>query len=190
MVARPLTVAILALSFAISAHADIQFAPRESEYTVEGMKFKQLAFSDGSGKEITYQQPPGWIYSGTGAKLTLHPSNSAQAEGTITKAALSQSVAFDESNTKELVKRALSAVPADSSNVTLVSQEMNPVKIGGKETFLVIVSYIFYGAQCERSMMFMNRGNEQIIFQFVSRASDFKDLQRAFLASQFTWQNL
>ncbi len=64
------------------------------------------------------------------------------------------------------------------------------MKIGGKETFLVLVSYVSYGTQYERSMMFMNRGNEQIIFQFVSRASDFKDLQRAFLASQFTWQNL
>ncbi len=190
MVARSLIVAVLALSFSISARADMQFAPRESEYTVEGMKFKQLAFPDGSGKEITYQQPPGWTYFGSVAKLTLRPSNSAQAEGMITRVALSQSVAFDEANAKELVGRALSAVPPDSTDVTLVSQEMNPVKIGGKETFLVLVSYVSYGVQYERSMMFMNRGNEQIIFQFVSRASDFKDLQRAFLASQFTWQNL
>lgn len=190
MVARSLTVATLALSFALSAYADMQFAPRESEYTVEGMKFKQLAFSDGSGHEITYQQPPGWTYSGSATKLTLRPSNSAQAEGTITKIALSQAVTFDEANTNELVKRALSSAPPDSTDVMLVSQEMNPVKIGGKETFLVIVSYVSYGAQYERSMMFMNRGNEQIIFQFVSRASDFNDLQRAFLASQFTWHNL
>ena len=82
------------------------------------------------------------------------------------------------------------AFRSGSTNVTLVSQEMNPVKIGGKETFLVIVSYIFYGEQYERSMMFMNRGSEQIRFQLASRAADFKDLQRAFLASHFTWYNL
>jgi hypothetical protein len=81
-------------------------------------------------------------------------------------------------------------VPNGSTGVNMVSQEKNPVKIGGKETFLVIISYIFYGERYERSLMFMNRGAEQIRFQFVSRAVDFQDLQRAFLASQFTWQNL
>jgi hypothetical protein len=38
--------------------------------------------------------------------------------------------------------------------------------------------------------MFLNRGNEQLRFQFVSRAADFKDLQVAFQASQLTWRNL
>lgn len=190
MVTRSLVVTILVLSFVISACAEIRFTPRESKYSVEGMEFKQLAFPDGSGHEITYQQPPGWTYSGSVAKLTLHPSGNAQAEGTISEVKLSKSVAFDEATTKELVKRSLSAVPAESTDVTLVSQEMNPVKIGGKETFLVIVTYVFYGVRYERSIMFMNRGDEQIVFQFVSPASDFKDLQRAFLASQFTWQNL
>ena len=83
---------------------------------------------------------------------------------------------------KKLTEEALAGVPSGSTNVTLVSQEMNPVKIGGKETFLVIVSYVFYGEQYERSVMFMNRGSEQIRFQLASRAADFKDLQRAFLA--------
>jgi hypothetical protein len=42
----------------------------------------------------------------------------------------------------------------------------------------------------QRSMMFLNRGNEQVRFQFVSRAADFKDLQAAFQGSHFTWRNL
>lgn len=190
MVTRSLTVIILALGLGISARADMKFAPREAEYAVEGIRFKQLAFSDGGSNEITYQQPPDWGYSGNVTKLTLHPKNNTQAEGTISTVSLSQPGAFDEKSTKDLVGKALAAVPADSTDVALVSQEMNPVRIGGKETFLVIVSYTFYGAHYKRSMMFLNRGNEQIVFQFVSRASDFEDLQRTFLASQFTWQNL
>ena len=54
---------------------------------------------------------------------------------------------FDEESRRKLTEEALGGVPDGSTNVTLVSQEMNPVKIGGKETFLVIVSYIFYGEQ-------------------------------------------
>jgi hypothetical protein len=71
-----------------------------------------------------------------------------------------------------------------------VSQEKNPLLIGRKETFLVIVSYTLYGDNYQRSMMFLNRGNEQVRFQFVSRAVDFKDLQAAFQGSHFTWRNL
>ena len=97
---------------------------------------------------------------------------------------------FDEKSRKKLTEEALGGVPSGSTNVTLVSQEMNPVKIGGKETFLVIVSYVFYGEQYARSMMFLNRGSEQIRFQLASRAADFEDLQRAFLASHFSWNNL
>jgi hypothetical protein len=189
MVTRSI-VFVLSLLLLGSARADVQFAPKESSYDVEGIRFQQLAFSDGSGKEITYQQPTGWNYSGSSAKLTLHPPNKGQAEGTITKVALPKPGPFDDESLKELVKQALASVPNDSTDVNIVSQEKNPVKIGGKETFLVIVAYIFYGERYERSMMFMNRGAEQIRFQFVSRAVDFQDLQRAFLASQFSWQNL
>ena len=90
----------------------------------------------------------------------------------------------------QLVKQALAEVPEDSTDLTLVSQEKNPIKIGRKETFLVVISYMFYGERFERSSMFMNRDSEQIRFQFVSRAAAFNDLQRAFLGSQCTWYNL
>jgi hypothetical protein len=187
---RPLTVTILTLLLAISARADLQFMPKLSEYELEGVKFKQLAFSDGNGKDVTYQQPTDWSYSGSAAKLTLHPPNKSQAEGTITKIPLSQPGGFDDQSIKQLTTEALASVPKGSTNITLVSQEKNPVFIGRKETFLVTFSYTFYGENYERSIMFLNRGSEQVRFQFVSRAADFKDLQRAFLASQFTWRNL
>ena len=189
MVTRSIVFALSLLLIA-SARCDLQFAPKESSYDLEGIQFHQLSFSDGSGKEITYQHPFGWNYSGSSAKLTLHPPNKGQAEGTITKVALPKPGVFDDESVKELVKQVLASVPNGSTDVNMVSQENNPVKIGGKETFLVIISYVFYGERYERSMMFMNRGAEQIRFQFVSRAVDFQDLQRAFLASQFTWQNL
>ena len=125
-----------------------------------------------------------------GSKLTLFPQKKTQARGAITKVRLAKPGTFDEESRRKLIEETLGGVPDGSTIVTLVSQEMNPVKIGGKETFLVIASYTFYNEQYERSVMFMNRGSEQIRFQFASRAADFKDLQRAFLGSHFTWYNL
>lgn len=190
MVTRPLIITVFSVLLALDARADIAFTPTESEYRVEGMTLKQLAFSDDGGKTITYQQPPGWKYSGNTNSLTLQPPNTVDAEGTITKTMLPQPGIFDEETMKKLTEEALASVPKPSSNVTLVSQENSPVRIGGKDTFLVIVSYTFNKENYERSTMFLNRGNEQVRFQFVSRAAEFNELQRAFLGSQFTWQNL
>lgn len=190
MVTRSLAVAIFATLVALSARADIQFAPRQSEYVVEGMKFKQLSFSNGDSGEITYQPPPGWAYSGNAAKLTLRPAGKSQAEGTISRVLLARPSTFDEAETKKLIEETLASVPKDSTDVAVVSEEKNPLKIGGKDTYIVIISYAYYGGIYKLSMMFTNRASEQVRFRFVSLASDFDELQRAFLASQFTWQNL
>lgn len=183
-----LTTALL-LSIA-STQAELQFTPRLSEYELDGVKLKQLAFADGDGKVITYTPPKGWQYSGSAAKFTLHPPNKRQAEGSISKVSLSQPAIFNEETMKKLTEEALAIAPKGSTNITLLSQEKNLLLIERKETFLVTISYTFYGENYQRSIMFLNRGNEQIRFQFVSRAEDFKDLQSAFLASQFSWQNL
>jgi hypothetical protein len=41
-----------------------------------------------------------------------------------------------------------------------------------------------------RSVMFLNRKKEQIRFQLTCRRSDFKELQKAFQGSHYSWQNL
>jgi hypothetical protein len=172
------------------ARADLQFTPKIAEYELDGVKFKQLAFSDGDAKEITYAPPRGWDYSGTASQLTLHPRNKKQAEATISKIMLPRPVRFDEETMKGLVEEVIAALPHNSTNVQVVSQEKNPLMIEGKETFLVTLAYTFYGENYGRSILFLNRGNEQIRFQLGCRQADFQELQKAFLASQYSWQNL
>jgi hypothetical protein len=181
---------LLSVLSVASARADLQLAPRVVETTMDGAKMKFLVFSDESGKEITYGPPAGWQYSGSTSKFTLHPPTKAQAEGAISRISIDHPAVFDDETMKKLTAEALASVPEGSTNVTLVSQQKNPLLIGRKETFLVIVSYTLYGDNYQRSMMFLNRGSEQVRFRFVSRAVDFKDLQAAFLSSQFTWRNL
>jgi len=173
-----------------SAHADLQLSPRACETWADGAMIKFLAFTDKGGKDVTYDPPTGWEYSGSSTRFTLRPPNTSLAEGTIVKINLSKPAVFDDQTTGKLAAEVLASVPGGSTKVILVSQEKNPVLIGRKETLLITVSYTLYGENYQRSMMFLNRGNEQLRFQFVSRASDFKDLQAAFQRSHFTWHNL
>lgn len=186
---RSLTL-VLGAFLIVSARAELQLTPKISPYEADGVKIELLAFSDGSGKAITYSPPRGWEYSGSPTKFTLRPPGKPQAEGAILRINLSEPAVFDDQTMKTLAAEVLASVPGGSTNVTFVSQQKNPLMIAQKETFLVIISYDFYGQNYLRSTMFLNRGNEQLRFQFVSRAADFKSLQMAFQASQLTWRNL
>jgi hypothetical protein len=172
-----------------SAQADLDLTPKLSRYELDGVQFKQLAFSDGS-KIITYALPRGWDYSGSAAQLTLRPPGKSQAEATIKKVALAQPASFDEGAVKKLVQEAIASVPPGSTDIQIVSQEKNPLRIERKETFLVTLSYNLYGAAYNRSILFLNRGMERIQFLLSCRRADFRELQATFLDSQHSWQNL
>ena len=169
--------------FVCSAYADLQLAPKASEAWVDGAKIKFLAFSDGTGKDVTYDPPAGWEYSGTAAQLTLRPPNRAQAEATITRVPLSQPGSFDDESLKQIVIDVVAQLPKGSENINVVSQEKNPLLIQRKETFLVTINYTFYGQKFGRSILFLNRGTEQIRAQLTCHQSDFKDLEATFLRS-------
>jgi hypothetical protein len=175
--------------FVASVHAELLLTPKISEYDLDGIKLHQLAFSDG-GKTVTYQSPRGWEYSGNSTQLTLRPPKKAQAEATITRVPLSQPGNFDEESLKKLVSEAIAMVPKGSTDIAVVSQEKNPLMIQRKETFLVTLTYSFYGQKYGRSILILNRGNEQIRSQLTCHQADFEELQRAFLRSQYTWQHL
>ena len=181
---------ILIGTFCVStARAELRLTPSIDEFELDGAKLKQLAFSDGD-KKVTYQSPRGWDYSGSATQLTLRPPKKAQASATITRIPLSAPGNFEEENLKKLVTETTALIPKGSTNVTVVSQEKNPLRINRKETFLVILKYDFYGESYGRSILFLNRDNEQIRFQLTSRQGDFNELQKAFLGSQYSWQNL
>jgi hypothetical protein len=187
---RSLVLTFISLILVAAARADLQLTPRSSQYELDGVKFKQLAFSDGGVKEITYAPPRGWDYSGSDNQLTLHPPNKSQAEATISKVSLAQPASFDDKTVKKLADEAIASVPHGSTNVQLISQEKDPLMIERKETFLVILAYTLYGENYSRSILFLNRGKEQIRFHLACRQTDFKELQKAFLGSQYSWQNL
>lgn len=190
MSSRPLGFLCIGLLFVVSARADLQFTPRTAEYNLDGIKFEQLVFSDGRGRDITYSPPRGWDYTASATQLTLRPPNKLHADAAIFKVPLSEPASFDDATAKKLISEALSSVPSGSTDVQLASQEKNPVMIDGKGTFLITLTYVFSGENCSRSVLFLNRAHDQVRFQLTCRQVDFDELQRAFLGSQFSWQNL
>lgn len=186
---RSLTLVLSGALFTSFAHAELLLTPKLSEYKGEGATFKRLEFSDG-GKTVTYQSPRGWEHSGNSTQLTLRPPGKAQAEATIIRFPLSQPGSLNEESAKKLVGEVIAQVPRGSENISVVSQEKNLVMIEHKETFLITLRYTFYGQKYGRSILFLNRGNEQIRFQLTCHETDFEELHRAFLRSQYTWQNL
>jgi hypothetical protein len=184
-----LKIAIAGCFLAAAARADLDFTPRPATYQVEGLKFSQLAFSDGN-KQLTYAPPAGWESFGSADRLTLRPKGKTQAEASISRLALRAPMVLDEDSVKALAAEAIASLPAGSSNAQVLQQDRNAVSINGKETLLVVVSYSLHGENYGRSIMFMPRGNEQIRFQLAAKLADFKDLQKAFFGSQFSWQGL
>lgn len=171
------------------AYADLDLTPRQQDYELEGITMRQVVFTDGQ-KQITYAPPRGWEYSGNGNHFVLHPRLVSGANAEITVNKLSGLGAFDEQTVKHLCDEVLASVPSGATNVKLVSQQMNPLLIDRKATFLIIISYDYYGQGYERSVMFLNRPNDQIQFQLTCYRNAFQELQKAFQGSHYSWQNL
>ncbi|MGI9089202.1 MAG: hypothetical protein ACR2HH_15925 [Chthoniobacterales bacterium] len=184
-----LTLVIATFLGCAAAHGELNLSPRLAEFEGEGLKFHHLVFADG-GQEVTYQQPAGWDFSGGPTKLTLHPKDKISAEATVTRVPQGTPLMLDEAGLKKLVDDAQATLPAGSTDIQILSQEKDAVKIGTKETFLVTMAYVSNGQRFGRSLLFMGRGNELIRFQLICRLEDFKDLHEEFRRSYFTWHNL
>ena len=189
MVSRAVILILGTFLVVTSARSDLKLTPAVEVYEQDGVKMKHLVFFDGS-QRVTYNPPPGWNYDGNANLLVLHSPHDARGEATIRQVRLANPESFDKESVKRLIEQALASAPKGATNVAVVSQEMNPVMIERKETFLVIIKFDSYGEPYLRSVMFLNRGNEQMLFQLTAPQSTFPETQKAFQGSHFTWQNL
>ncbi|MEP6808664.1 MAG: hypothetical protein ABI992_00340 [Chthoniobacterales bacterium] len=184
-----LRVLLAAVFFTSSAHAELLLTPSVLEYELDGVKLKQLAFEDGA-KTVTYQAPHGWTVQGGATRLTLRAPNKQQVDATITRIPAPHPEILNDEGMAKLLAQALADLPKGSVDAAVTSQEKNPLKIQGKGTFLVTLTYTLYAQQYCRSILFLNRAEDQIRSQLTCRAADFRELQQVFLASQYSWQNL
>lgn len=176
-------------SFSATLRADLNLTPKLTEYEGDGVKFTKLVFDDGS-KHPSYRPPTGWDYSGGGKQLSLRPKAKPQAEATISVAKVDKALPFDEAGTKSYADEILLAVPPGSTDASVVSTQVNPLRMDGKDTLLIVIKYKSYAQWFERSVVIVNRPTEQVRFQFTAREADFKDLQQAFQRSLYSWDSM
>jgi hypothetical protein len=189
MVSSVRSLFFLLLLLANSARAELHFNLRVQETELDGIKLRQLAFSDG-GKLVTYGPPRGWQYFGEDDRLRLLPPAGQPGEALIIRTKLPQPQAFDEPTMKRLTAEVVASIPTSAKRVMIISQQKNPLLIERKETYLVIVNFESYGILQARSVLFLNRGGEQLQFQLTCPLTNFPELQKQFFGSQFSWQNL
>jgi hypothetical protein len=184
-----LGVALAVSAIVGSARADLKLMPTRDNYDLDGAQLERLIFRDGEQK-IMYTPPRGWQYVGSDDRLILHPDGAGLADAQIRVMKLSAPSGFDDESIGRLAEEAFATVPADARNISIVSQEKNPLLIERKETFLLVIKYDLNRESYLRSIMFINRKNEQLRFQLTAPQRTFAPLQQAFRASHYSWQNL
>jgi hypothetical protein len=182
MVKLSLSSLLVLVASILNAWCGIDFTPGIGERVLEGVKFTELYFHE-NGRQISYEQPRGWSYSGDSSHIRFTPPNVQQAFGEMAQAPLEAPQNFDEPTVKRLQERVLQSVPPDSRDVSVLAADKNPLMVNGHETFEVTVAYQLYGEQYRRSVLFMNLSDTQLTFSFVSRKSDFDRLHQAFRGS-------
>ncbi len=173
-----------------AAEAGLDFSPQVESYQLEGIKMSQLAFSNGDNPKATYQPPRDWKYSGGSDRLDLQPLGLTQTRASLMKWPSPPAISFDPDGLKILTEKIVRLLPEGSEEVKILAEEQNPLQIDGKQTYLVEVSYTFYGERFCAYSLLLDRKPEPLCFRLSSREADYQKLREAFHRSLFTWQNL
>ena len=173
-----------------TAHAELDLSPQFESYELDGIKMSQLAFNTGTSDKATYQPPRDWKCSGGKDQLDLQPAALAQVTAKVTKLPPAPAIAFDAEGRRHLAEAIFGSLPAGSEQVKVESEELNPLQISGKQTYLIEVSYTFYGERFASYALILDRKPEPLCFRLSCRESQYQALRQAFQKSLYSWQNL
>jgi hypothetical protein len=185
-----LIAALVSTIAASPVRAGLDLSPQTVPYEIDGVTMSQLAFENGKNEKASYQPPRDWKYSGGTDHLDLQPPHVAQANIRVTKWPATKQISLDEEGRQQLIDLAIASLPEKSQNVKIESQEMNPLKIDGKQTFLVEVSYTSFGEKFCCYSLFLDRKPEPLCFRLSCREAQYQQLRQLFQRSLYTWQNL
>ena len=180
---------LLAL-LAANARAELSLTPRREDYELEGVKMWRLVFETGTPLLARFRPPDGWDYSGSEKRLTLRPPDKANAEASISRFEIPDFPPCNETGAKRLAEIALQALPEGATDAKIEAEAASPLQIGGKETYLLQLSYTFYGERLARYCLYLVSDSGPMRFQLTCRQSDYDQLSKAFQKSLYTWQHL
>jgi hypothetical protein len=168
------------LSQTLAAAVDLSPIPSNAKF--DGATTKCVSFQAGKTR-IDYNSP--WPISGQGSRAQLAVPY-AGANANIACYVTNTPVAFasDQALT-DFLKQFL---PKGAENPQFESLIRNPVRISGKESAELIVTYALSGRRIQLSTLVAQRepGNELFVFQVSGGATDFKKVHRAFQSSLYS----
>jgi hypothetical protein len=170
--------------------AELNFSPMRETFELEGIKLWRLTFENGTSDKASYQPPTAWTYSGDGNELRLQPPGKTQTTVAITKIAAKDAASFAEENRQKFQQKAIASSPKGSSQVKIDSEQLNPLQICGKDTYLVQLSYTAFGEKFRSYFLFLNLAQRQLHFQLTCRDRDYDELVQAFEKSLYSWRHL
>jgi hypothetical protein len=181
-----LIVGLLLPLIAATSAAALDLTPAVSEYTAEGITFRQLTFKDGK-RQAAYEPPRLWSCRGSGNSLQLTPPKAERADAIIQVVEAKTVPKLDEKTIGALREQSLRSVPPGSQAVTVVSEEQNPVSLENNASFGITLSYQALGETFIRSIVFVNLPESQLSFRVTARKADFDAVQRPFRSSIYSW---
>ena len=84
----------------------------------------------------------------------------------------------------------MALLPEGSQQIRVENEELNPLQIEGKQTYLIELSYISFGEKFASYQLYLDRKPQPIVFRLSCPLKDYPELRRVFHKSLFSWQNL
>jgi hypothetical protein len=176
---------LLALFTVTSANA-IDLTPSVSEYTAEGITFRQLTFKDGK-RQVVYEPPRLWACRGSGSSLQLTPPKVERADAMIQAVEVKAPRNLDDKAIAELKEQFVRTLPPGVQAASIVSEEQNPVSLENGSSYAIAASYQALGETFVRSVVFVNLPETQLTFRLTARKADFETVQKQFRSSILSW---
>jgi hypothetical protein len=178
---------IFLLAAAGQTKAEIDFTPTLNRYYSEGAEYSSVSFKE-EKQTISMEVPRRWSCRGDASRLQFTPPEQSFAEGVVQAAPAKGAKPFDEPTLKALEKQVMDTLPPGSQGATVISRLENPVILYQNLSYEFVVSYQTLGQSFQRSVIFVNCPDKQLVFRFSAPKAVFENLNRAFRRSIYSWQ--
>jgi hypothetical protein len=175
------------LAIAARARAEIDFTPSLNRYYSEGAEHFSVSFREDM-RSISMGVPRLWSCRGDALRLRFTPPDQTLAEGVVQAAPAKGAQPFDEPTVKALEAQVLGTLPAGSQGASVISRLENPVILYQNLSYEFVVSYQTLGRSFQRSVIFVNCPDKQLIFTFSAPKPVFDNLNKALRRSIYSWQ--
>lgn len=168
--------------------AQIDFTPTVNRYLSYGEEYFSVSFKNDK-RTVSMEVPRKWTCRGDAGRLRFLPPDENFSEGVVEAAPPMRSRIFDEATVKALEAQALSTIPAGSQGVTVLSRMENSVILNNQDlSYEFVVSYQTLGQTFQRSIIFVNCPEAQLIFRFTAPKSVFANLNNVFNRTVSSWR--